>query len=458
MSGTPDGASTHAADPLPPTNLRVRMRVLLALALPAVGALVADPLMGLVDTAVVGRIGAAELGGLGLAVAVLSTVSWVFNFLVYGTTSSVAKAIGAGERELVHRRIQVSVRVALLVGVVAGSVMFFGARPILAGLGAVEELLDPGATYLRIRALGVPLILLVFVGHGAFRGMSDTRTPLLIAVGANVLNVVLTLSLVGPFGIAGVAVATVIAELAAVAAFVILLPRLSVPRAGLLAVGRSGAEPITSGEVRALLVVGRDLFLRTGGLVLGMLAMSAAAARMGAATAAAHQVLRQMMLLASFALDGLAVAGQTTVGTALGRRDRDEALAYGRATALLGFGAGLAMMVLLLALGSLLPRVLTDDALVLATIASAWWLLATTHVTSGTVFALDGVMMGAEDYRFLRNSTALAALLAGGIAQVLASQGGTIVGIWWCVHLMMAIRAGALVWRLSGRHWVDAAL
>lgn len=458
MSGTPDGAGTHAAEPLPPANLRARIRVLSALAIPAGGALVADPLMGLVDTAVVGRIGAAELGGLGLAVAVLATVSWVFNFLVYGTTSSVARAVGAGERELVHRRIQVSVRVALVIGLLAGSVMFFGARPVLAGLGAVDDLLDPGATYLRIRALGVPLILLVYVGHGAFRGMSDTRTPLLIALGANLLNVVLTLSLVGPFGIAGVAAATVVAEVAAVAAFVLLLPRIGVPRTGLFVVGRNDGEPITGGEVRALLVVGRDLFLRTGGLLIGMLAMSAAAARMGAATAAAHQVLRQMMLLVGFALDGLAVAGQMTVGTALGRRDRAEALAYGRATALLGFCAGLAMMLLLLALGSLLPRALTDDALVLTTVASAWWLLATTHVMSGTSFALDGVFMGAEDYRYLRNLTAFAALLAGGIAQVLASQGGTIVGIWWCVNLMMAIRVAAHLRRLSGQRWVDAAL
>ena len=443
---------------------RRRVAVLLGLAVPAVGTLVADPLMGLVDTAVVGRIGAAELGGLGIAVAVLSTVAWVFNFLVYGTTSAVARSLGARDVDGAVRRVRTSVRAALLIGTVVGVLLWLAAPRLLIGLGAVEALIEPGTSYLRVRAIGVPLVMLTFVGHGAFRGASDTRTPLGIAVGSNVLNAVLTVLLARPFGIVGVAAATVVAELAAVIAFVVLLPRAGVPRTGLLRTstrGASGGDTPTSlaadlAEVRALLRVGRDLFLRTGGLTLGLLAVSAAAARMGVVTAAAHQVLYQIMMLGSFTLDGLAVAGQATVGTALGRGDREEARALGRTTALLGAAGGALTAALLLAASGIVPRLLTDDAVVLDAVATAWWLLAVGHLITGVVFALDGVMMGAEDYRYLRDTTVVAALVGGTAAQLVASSGGTLLGLWFCVQTLMLVRFIALVTRLRGSAWLGS--
>lgn len=438
---------------------RRRTALLVGLAVPAVGTLVADPLMGLVDTAVVGRIGAAELGGLGLAVAVLSTVAWVFNFLVHGTTSSVARALGAGDADAARRRVRAAVRTALTLGVSVGAALWVVAPTLLGALGAVDALIAPGTDYLRVRAIGVPFLMLTYVGHGAFRGASNTRTPLIVAVGSNVLNAVLTVLLVGPFGIVGVAAATVAAEAAAVAVFIVLLPRAGVARRGLLRGELAGPHtgPHT-GEVRALLRVGRDLFLRTGGLTLGLLAVSAAAARMGVITAAAHQVLFQIMMLGSFTLDGLAVAGQATVSTALGRGDREEAAALGRATALLGAAGGVLIAVLLLLAQGVVPRLLTDDAVVLDAVATAWWLLALGHLITGVVFALDGVMMGAEDYRYLRDTTVLAAIVGGSAAQVVASTGGTLLGLWWCVQTLMLVRFIALVVRLRGTGWLDAAL
>jgi len=440
---------------------RRRAVLLIGLAVPAVGTLVADPLMGLVDTAVVGRIGAAELGGLGLAVAVLSTVAWVFNFLVYGTTSTIARALGAGDADAARRRVRAAVRVALVLGVSVGTVLWFIAPTLLGALGAVDALVGPGTDYLRVRAIGVPLLMLTYVGHGAFRGASNTRTPLIVAVASNVLNAVLTVLLAGPFGIVGVAAATVAAEAAAVAAFVVLLPRAGVARHGLLRAERAdaaGGVRSDLAEMVTLLRVGRDLFLRTGGLTLGLLAVSAAAARMGVLTAAAHQVLIQIMMLAAFTLDGLAVAGQATVSTALGRGDREEAAVLGRTTALLGAIGGAATAVLLLAASAVVPRLLTDDVVVLDAVATAWWLLAIGHLITGVVFALDGVMMGAEDYRYLRNTTVLAALVGGGSAQVVASAGGTLLDLWWCVQAIMLVRFIALVSRLRGTAWLDAAL
>jgi putative MATE family efflux protein len=424
-----------------------RHRRILALAVPAIGTLVADPLMGLVDTAVVGRLGAAQLGGLGLGVAVLTTVSWVFNFLVFGTTSTVAKAVGAGDLEAAGRRVSHATQVALVLGLAVGGVLLLVAPDLLRLLGAVEELIDPGTTYLRVRALGVPLLLLAYVGHGAFRGVSDTRTPLLVVVLANVVNAVLTVGLVFGLGmgIAGAAWATVAAEAVTVVLLGLRLKRTGLPLAG------HGRPDRT--QLAALVVVSRDLFLRTGGLLLGFLAVTAAAARVGTVPAAAHQVLWQTFLLVSFLMDGFAIAAQAMVGTALGAGDEDEARAVGRDLLLWGAGGGLVIGLVLLAGSGVLPRVLTDDPAVLGMVATAWWLASLGHVLNGTVFVLDGALMGAEDFAYLRTWTLVAAAVAAIGGQAVATFGGGLLGLWVVIQLMMLVRLVSLVLRLRSGRW-----
>jgi putative MATE family efflux protein len=422
-------------------------RRILALAIPAVVTLAADPLLGLVDTAVVGRLGAPELGGLGLAVAVLTAVSWIFNFLVFGTTSTVARAVGAGDREAAGRRVSHAAQVALALGVAVGALLLVAAPQLLAALGAVDELLDPAVTYLRVRAVGVPLLLLGYVGHGAFRGVSDTRTPLGIVIVANVVNAGLTFLLVFGFGfgIAGAAWATVAAEAITVAAFAVLLGRTRLPLVGH---GRPGRR-----QLLALVVVSRDLFLRTGGLLLGLLAITSAAARTGAVTAAGHQVLYQTFLLVSFLMDGFAIAGQALVGTALGAGREHEARQVARHLLRWGVGGGAVIGALLLAGSGVLPRVLTDDPAVLAVVATTWWFAALGHLLNGPVFALDGVLMGAEDFAYLRTWTVLAAVVGGVGGQLAATFGGGLFGLWVAVQAMMLVRLLSLVLRVRGAAW-----
>jgi putative MATE family efflux protein len=426
---------------------RARHRRILALAVPAVATLAADPLLGLVDTAVVGRLGAPELGALGLAVAVLTAVSWIFNFLVFGTTSTVARAVGAGDRAAAGERVSHAAQVALALGVLIGGVLLVAAPHLLAAFGAVEELLDPAVAYLRVRAIGVPLLLLAYVGHGAFRGVSDTRTPLGIVVVANVVNAGLTFLLVFPvgLGITGAAWATVAAEAITVVAFGILLGRTGLPLTGH---GRPGRR-----QLIALVVVSRDLFLRTGGLLLGLLAITAAAARTGAVTAAGHQVLYQTFLLVSFLMDGFAIAGQAMVGTALGAGDEDEARAIGRDLVRWGIGGGAVIGALLLAGSGVIPRILTDDPAVLAAVATTWWFAALGHLVNGPVFALDGVLMGAEDFAYLRTWTVVAAVVGGVGGQLVASAGGGLFGLWVAVEAMMVVRLVSLVVRVRGGAW-----
>jgi putative MATE family efflux protein len=298
-----------------------------------------------------------------------------------------------------------------------------------------------------VRAVGVPLLLLGYVGHGAFRGVSDTRTPLGIVVVANVVNAALTFLLVFPlgFGITGAAWATVAAEAITVGAFAVLLGRTGLPLAGHGVPGRR--------QLRALVVVSRDLFLRTGGLLLGLLAITAAAARTGAVTAAGHQVLYQTFLLVSFLMDGFAIAGQAMVGTALGAGRDAEARQVARRLLRWGIGGGAVIGALLLAGSGVLPRVLTDDAAVLAAVATTWWFAALGHLINGPVFALDGVLMGAEDFAYLRTWTVLAAVVGGVGGQLSATAGGGLLGLWVAVQAMMLVRLLSLVLRVRGTAW-----
>lgn len=426
----------------------MRRRRILALTVPAVVTLAADPLLGLVDTAVVGRLGASELGALGLAVALLSAVSWIFNFLVFGTTSAVARAVGAADRDAAGRRVVHAAQIAAALGTVVGLVLVVAAPALVRATGAVEGLVDPAVTYLRIRALGVPLLLLGYVGHGAFRGLSDTRTPLRIVAVANVVNAVATPLLVftAGWGIAGAAVATVVAEAIVVGWFAVLLRRRDdLPLTGH---GRPDRE-----QLGALLRVSRDLFLRTGGLLAGLLAVTVAAARTGEVTAAGHQVLYQTFLLVSFVMDGLAIAGQALVGTALGAGRPAEARAYGRDLVGGGLLGGVVLAALLLLGQGLLPRVLTDDPAVLAAIATAWWFAALGHVVNGPVFALDGVLMGAEDFGYLRTWTVVAAAVGAVGAQVAVLTGAGLLGLWVAVQALMLVRLVSLVMRVRGDAW-----
>ncbi len=434
----PSGGERRASSP---------HRRILALAVPAIGTLVADPLLGLVDTAVVGRIGVAELGALGLAVSLLTAVSWIFNFLVFGTTSTGARAVGAGRREAAGERVAHAAQVALVLGLMVAAVLLVASPALLRAFGAVEELIEPGAVYLRVRAVGVPLLLLGYVGHGAFRGVSDTRTPLGVVVIANLVNAALTWWLAIPlgFGVAGAAWATVAAEAIVVVALVALLSRTGLPLRGH---GRPNRT-----QLRSLMVVSRDLFLRTGGLVAGLLAVSAAAARIDALTAAGHQVLYQTFLLISFLMDGFAISAQALVGTELGRGDESEARRIGRAMVAWGVGGGAVIAALLLAGASVLPRLLTDDPEVLAVVASAWWFASLGHVINGPTFALDGVLMGAEDFAYLRTWTVLAAVVGGVGGQLVATAGGGLLGLWVALEAMMLVRLISLALRVRSRAW-----
>jgi putative MATE family efflux protein len=429
-------------------------REIMRLALPAMAALAADPLLGLVDTALVGRLGPTALAALGIDVAVFTTVFVVFNFLTYGTTVEVARLRGAGQPHEAARHAVHALLLAVGCGVIVTAVLLAGGPLIVRAMGADAVVASPALAYLRIRALAAVPVLVVAVGQGAFRGRMDTRTPLWVALAANAANAALSWALIYPagLGVAGAAWGTLLAQTGAAGAFLVLGSRA-------FRVDRNGnalrnALRIEHTALRRITRTSTDLFGRTAALLSGLLVATAVAARMGTVTVAAHQIAQQLWMMLALCIDGFAIAGQALVGAALGAGHPEQARAD--AHRLLGYGAGLGLVIgaAYLALAGVLPRLFTDDQGVLAELARVWWIVAALQPIGGIVFVLDGVLMGASDYRFLLGSTAAAVL--GGLIPVAVTSlwlGWGLTGVWAGMGVFMGIRLAALVPRLRSGRW-----
>lgn len=428
-----------------------RDREILRLAVPAVVTLAAEPLYVLVDTAIVGHLGTAPLGGLALASAVLALAFLVFNFLAYGTTARVAFLTGAGDQRAAAGVAAQGLWVCAGLGAVLVAVVGLGARTFAAALGGEGAVLDAATTYLQISAIGAPAVLVALVGSGYLRGVQDTRTPLVVIIAANIFNVGIELVFVYvlDWGVAGSAWGTVIAQTGAAAAFLVVLGRRIVA---------AGASLRPNGvELRRLLVSGRHLLVRTGSLLAALTVAMSVAARVGPASLGGHQIAAQVFSLLALLVDGLAIAAQALVGSMLGAGRPDEARATSRRLLTWGVGAGAALALVVSATSGLLPHVFTSDDVVVdrAQVALLW--LALLQLPGAAVFVLDGVLIGASDTRFQQwaNLAALVAFLPCAAA-VLAFDLG-IGGLWAALMIWMLTRLAANSARYAGTRWTSVA-
>ena len=435
-------------------------RRVIALALPAFGTLAAEPLYRLVDTAVVGRLGTDQLGGLAIAVAILSLVIASSNFITYGTTQRVAHRLGAEQNtDAANVGVQ-AVWLGAMVGIAAVPVLILGAEPMASALGASNEVLDFAVEYLRIAALSVPFVVVSLAAQGVQRGASDFRTPLIILVCSNIVNVVVELVLVFGFdlGIAGASWSTVIAQVGAGIAFVVVIQGRLKPA--------SQRRPNWS-EMLPLLTAGRHLLLRVGSILAVFTGATAIAARIDDATLAAHQIVVTMFLFLALTLDALAVPAQTLVAEELGRVERGvdgaDALVLARRVVRLSviFATGLAVVIA--AASPLLARAFSSDADVISRATSGLLILAVLLLPGAVAFAYDGILIGAADYRFIgRASFAYLLAVAPIAAVVIVTPSLGIVGVWLGLLVWMTLRAIVNHRRtatvLSGKHhaWSDA--
>ncbi|QIN82714.1 MATE family efflux transporter [Rubrobacter tropicus] len=377
-------------------------REILALALPALGALAAEPTYVLVDTAIVGHLGTPQLAALAIAATLLSTAVTLFNFLTYGTTARVARLHGAGEVAAAGRLGSQALWLALALGGTLMALILFLAAPAVALMGGAGETAGMAVSYLRISALGVPFAMIALAGQGFLRGVGNLRTPLVILVAANAANAVLEVLFVYGFGwgLAGSAWGTVIAQAGMGLAFVFWL---------LKAPADSRRPSWTT--MRPLMRVGGDIAVRTGALLLSFALASAVVARMGEAPLAAHQVAFSLFIFLALVLDAIAIAGQILVGRSLGAGDADGAYAAARRMIFWSVAVGGIFCLALLAGTGIIPRAFTGDAEVIERARELWPLFALMQPVGAAVFALDGILIGASDTRFLKWSMVAAFLV-----------------------------------------------
>lgn len=423
-------------------------RELFTLAVPALGALIAEPLYVLADTAVVGNIGTAELGGLGLATQVIGTVLSVSLFLAYGTTSAVSRLLGAGrQREAANQAVQ-GLWIAVAAGLAFALICFALAPQLLRILQADPDVERFGVRYLRVSVFGFPAMLLVMAGVGYLRGLKDTRRPLYIAVGTALGNLVLELILVFRFGfgVGASALSTVIFQWVAAGFY-------------LRWIGSAAAAQQVSWRPDSVVMkaLGRDglaLFVRTSALRISFIFAAAFAAATGKVALGAHEIASQLFYFVALALDAVAIAGQAMVGTLLGANDAPQAGVVGRRLVRWGIGLGVLASALVLALRPVLPDLFTNDPAVVTETLSVLLLLAVMQPLAGAVFALDGILIGAGDMRFLAiamTANAVFFLVVLGIVQWLDAG---LIGLWIALVLFIAARAVTLGWRIRGDAWI----
>lgn len=412
-------------------------RRIFRLALPALGALAAEPLVSLADTAFVGRLGADALAALGVVTAVFGFVFFLMTALAYAGTPLIARAVGAGDFPRAAQLTAQSLLIALLLGAAGLAVMEAAAPQLVRLMGAGAEVASPAADYLRIRAWSLPGLLWITVGHEAYRGVGDTRTPMLVTVAAALLNLVLDPMMIfwAGWGLNGAAIASAVAQTGGGAAFMFLL---LTGRTGL----RLPRPRLQWGVMKTLLGAGSALTLRTLVLVATFTAAAAAAARMGVAEIAAHQVAIQIFVFLALVVDALAIAAHSLVARHLGEGDGAGARRLSNRMLGWGFVWGTALGAVIWGLRGQLAGWFSSDPEVAAIAAGLLSLVALAQPLGSAVFVLDGILIGQERFRFLA-----AAMLGACLpTMVLLSAAPTVSLVWWSIMFLLAARLAPLAW------------
>ncbi|MFV8394377.1 MATE family efflux transporter [Corynebacterium hindlerae] len=424
-------------------QVRVDARTIFGLALPALGVLAATPLYLLLDTAVVGRLGATDLAALGAATTIQAQVTTQLTFLSYGTTARSARLFGAGKQaEAIAEGVQAT-WVAFAVGLLLAVTVWLSAPVLALWLSGQSTVAAEAALWLRVASLGIPLILATMAGNGWLRGLHNTRLPLLFTLAGVIPSAILVPILVHRFGIVGSAWANLIGETITFLGFFLALVR-----------AHRGSWRPDLAVIKRQLGLGKDLIARSALMQVSFVSAAAVAGRFGEVSLAAHQIMLQLWSFLTLVLDSLAIAAQALIGSALGASSVAMARRVGvkvvQYSMLLAGGLALALL-----LGrTVIPALFTTDPHVRETINGPWWLMCAMVLIGGLVFAFDGVLLGASDAAFLRNATMLAAV-AGFLPLVWLSLafGWGLLGVWCGLMSFLVLRAIAVLLRFQSMKW-----
>ena len=427
-----------------PTN-----RTIAGLALPALGVLAAEPLYLLFDLAVVGRLGALPLAGLAIGALILGLVSSQGTFLSYGTTARSARRFGAGDRSAAVGEGMQATWLAIGLGLVIIAAVELAAVPITTAIAGSAGIAGAALPWLRIAILGAPAILISLAGNGWMRGVQDTVRPLrYVVMGFAVCALLCPVLVYGWLGLprlelAGSAVANLVGQWVAAALF-----------CGALVAERAPWRP-DPGVLRAQAVLGRDLLARSLAFQACFVSAAAVAARFGAAAVAAHQVVLQLWSFLALVLDSLAIAAQSLVGAALGAGRTAHARSVAWRVTVFSTVAASVLATVFAVGASVLPSLFTDDRSVLGAMGVPWWFMVAQLPVAGIVFALDGVLLGAGDARFMRNATLFSALV-GFLPPIWLSlaYGWGLAGIWAGLSAFMVLRLVFVGARACSGRWL----
>ncbi|MFG2521100.1 MATE family efflux transporter [Streptomyces sp. NPDC048527] len=423
-------------------------REIVALAVPAFGALVAEPLFVMADSAIVGHLGTAQLAGLAVASSLLMTAVSVFVFLAYATTAAVARRVGAGDLQSAIRQGMDGIWLALLLGAAVIAIVLPTAPALVELFGASHTAAPYAITYLRISSLGIPAMLVVLAATGVLRGLQDTKTPLCVAVGGFVANGALNAGLVygAGLGIAGSAWGTVMAQVAMAAVYLFVVVR---------GARRHGASlrPDAAG-IRACARAGAPLLVRTLSLRAILMIATAVAARLGDADIAAHQIIISLWSLLAFALDAIAIAGQAIIGRYLGADDAQGARDACLRMVQWGIAAGVVLGLLVIVSRPLFIPLFTNDQVVQNAAMPALLMVALSQPICGIVFVLDGVLMGAGDGPYLARAMLVTLAVFTPVALLVPVFGGGLTALWGAMTLMMTVRMLTLWLRSRSGRWL----
>lgn len=423
-------------------------RQIAQLALPALGVLAAEPLYLLYDTAIVGRLGALNLAGLAIGGLILGMVGSQLTFLSYGTTARSARHYGAGDRmSAVAEGVQAT-WLALGLGALISIGVQAAAEPLVFVIAGSADIAHAALPWLRIAIMGAPAILVSLAGNGWLRGVQDTVRPLRYVIAGFGLSALLCPLLVYGWlglprlGLAGSAVANLSGQWVAALLFGRALLTAGVPLR------------LDGHALRAHIVLGRDLLVRTLAFQACFVSAAAVAARFGAAAVAAHQVVLQLWNFLALVLDSLAIAAQALVGAALGAGDVPLAIATARRVTVSSAIAATGLAAVFAAGASVLPRLFTDDSSVLAAVGVPWWFMVAQLPLAGVVFALDGVLLGAGDAAFMRTATVVSALV-GFLPPIWLSLvfDWGLAGIWSGLSTFIVLRLIFVGWRAVTGVW-----
>ena len=402
----------------------------------------------------VGRLGALNLAGLAIGALIMGVLSSQLTFLSYGTTARAARFYGAGDRAAAVQEGVQATWLALAIGTTIVIAVQLTAGPVVAVLAGGSDrgqIADAAMPWVRIASLAVPAILVAAAGNGWMRGVQDTMRPLRYVVfGFAVSAVVCPLLVYGwlgapELGLPGSALANLVGQWLAAVLFFRALFVEKVPL------------QLRPPVLRAQVVMGRDLVLRTLAFQACFVSAGAVAARFGAAALAAHQVVLQVWNFLALVLDSLAIAAQSLVGAALGAGQLTHAKSVAWRVTFFSTAAGAALAATFALGASVLPAIFTDDPAVLEQMAVPWWFLVAQLPIAGVVFAIDGVLLGAGDAAFMRNATVVSALV-GFLPLIWLSLafGWALLGIWSGLSAFMVLRLLFVGWRaLSGRWLVS---